>query len=457
MKIVKKDLVVPHKWQQICLQGLTRYNVIVAPRQHGKTTMMGKIIQTIAYSTKIKNPVINLCSSYKKKIYTLYHSLLTEIFGDHVDYKWSNPDQSCIKLKRQDGGLITINIHGSVPNPKGPTGTASHLNIIDEAGLVSGIYMEESVFPSTAFTEGINIVTGTVEANDYMDLYLKANKKVLQGSPNWFSFIMRLGDDLSMSALGPDRISVIKDQFDFDNPEDARKFRKEYLCDWMAGIQGTPYSAYYLKAVEEGRVCNLPFDPMLKVGTAWDDGRGVTAVWYWQFAQGKFRIIKYQEWHESSLPEICEDIMRWYKSNGAEMGFHVLPHTTAEKTYTERNKLSRRRQIRNIFKNRGYYVPLKKVGNIETKVNNTKNFFKHCIFDETNCFEGLRALQFYSRKFNKATGTFSEGIARSRFAHGGDAFGELAMAYTLGKLDDRIFEQATSPLYRSMFNPLSPY
>ena len=457
MKIINRVPKTKYKWQKEVFNNLTRFNVIVAPRQHGKTELVCEVIAAVAYSKKISYPVISLGSDKKSRVYKLYSGRLDEIFGEHDDYKWSNEATGTIKIKRKEGDHITINIFGSVADPDGFDGTAAHLTVIDEAGLTSSAFIEESAFPSTAKTGGINIVTGTVEPNHYQTLYYKARKKMLKDkSKNWYAFFMAIGDQMSVESLGEKRIEEIEDSFDFDNAEDRRKYEKEYMCNWMAGVVGTPYSPYYLKAVEEERIGESVFNKDLKVGTTWDDGRGTTAVWFWQFEKGQFNFIDYKEWKESNIPEICDDVKAFYDDLDAEMGFHILPHTTAERSYTERSQLSRRKQIKMEFFNKGIYIYLKKVTNLETKLNAGKEFFSVCKFDEFKCFDGLRSLQFYARKTNAKRTAFRPGIADNKFSHGGDAFGELAMAWKLGRLDERLFEKATPSYFRNKFDPFRP-
>ncbi len=445
MRIYERKAHIPYRWQTHVLDNLSRFNVIVAPRQRGKTELMVEIINAVAHmpvpSSK-RSIQINLCSDTAKRTYRLYSKAMNKVFHPYKPESkkefWTNETQTELNFKRDDGMEVSISILGSVANPTGPKGTAADLNVIDEAGKVSLEFIEEGAFQATTKTEGINIVTGTVEPNDYYKLFRKAQKKMDNGSNNWFAFYMAWGDEWDKDTLSDRARDSIYDSFDFDDPKDALRFEKEQMCNWLAGLEGTPYAKEYIIAHNSGRVRKFPVMQGMKVGTSWDDGRGTTAVWFWQFVNGYFRFVNYREWKESNLPTICDDIEKYYRDNKLTMGFHILPHTMKEKSYTERGSLSRAAQLKKHFRGRGRYVVIPKVSSIESKLNAGKQFFKHCQFDEPGCWLGLNRLQLYARQMNKATGAPSKNIKADDNSHGGDAFGEIAMAKQLGIIGDNL-------------------
>lgn len=433
MKIITKPNSLPYSWQNHCMQNLSMYNVLVAPRQHGKSHLIKEVAKLVAYNPAIKNPVINFCSDTSKRIYRLYAHHLRDAFGHHPDFNYSNENITSTGFTRHQGDYVTINILGSIANPTGPKGTAGHLCVIDETGLVSYKFIKEGTLPAIGKTGGIFIATGTVEPNQYWDLYREATKKMNAGSPHWFSFYMKFKDHWSRQVHSQDSLDAIDAGYDFSNPRDVLIYDKEYMCNWMAGMEGTPYAKYMSKIDQKKQITNIPISPHYPVGTTWDDGRGTTAVWFWQFIEGKFRFVDCMEWYEGSLPQICSDIMDWYKLRKVKMGFHVLPHTMAEKSYQMASKISRRDQVRELFQRRGKYIPMSKVGNIETKLTAGKEFIERCWFDQERCASGIQSLFMYSRVVNRGTSTPSRKIKDDQYAHFGDAFGELALAFKLGR------------------------
>ena len=392
-----------------------------------------------------RNIQINLCSDTAKRIYRLYSKGINKMFAAYKSKEkaafWTSEKETELSYIRPDGMEVVISILGSVLNPTGPKGTAADLNIIDESGLVSRKFIEEGAFQATTKTEGINIVTGTVEANDYYTLFRKAKKKMLNGSKNWFAFYMKWGDAWDKDTLSDAAREAIYDSFDMDDPTDVMRFKKEQLCEWLAGLEGAPYAQSYHEADEQGRIGYYPFDKRYRVGQVWDDGRGNTTVWFWQFIDGMFRIIESREWLEGNLPEIGDDILRMYSHWNVRIGYVIMPHTMKEKSYTTRGSLSRASQIQKHFRYQGHYIVVPRTSSIEAKLSCGKRFFPFCQFDETGCWDGLNHLQLYSRQVNRSTGAYSNNIKPDKHSHAGDAFGELAMAWHLGLFGDNLSQE----------------
>ena len=172
----------PYAWQLYCLLNLKRNNVIVAPRQHGKTELGCEIASAIALAPHIRQPVINICADTATRIYTLYGQRLNQLFSGFEGWYYPNANTPSTILYRADGTYALFNFIGATTKPTGPTGTASHFNLIDEAALVGYDFIMKSALPATDKTKGINIITGTVANNHYYDIYKLAVEKMNEGN-----------------------------------------------------------------------------------------------------------------------------------------------------------------------------------------------------------------------------------------------------------------------------------
>jgi hypothetical protein len=88
-------------------------------------------------------------------------------------------------------------------------------------------------------------------------------------------------------------------------------YLQEYFCSWDYGIEGSFYASQMNKAMQEGRICNVPHDPGLPVYVAWDIGlKDATAIWFMQLGQGgQLRFIDYYEAHGQQIAHYV-DVMR---------------------------------------------------------------------------------------------------------------------------------------------------
>ena len=437
----------PYPWQAYCYDHLTRYNVIVAPRQHGKTELMAELINAVALAPNIHQPIINLCADKGTSIYKIYNQRLNELFSGFKGWKYPDSKTPEAKIWRADGTYAVINFLGADTKPTGPTGTAAHLNIIDEAALVNYDFIMKSALPATDKTGGINVITGTVANNHYYDIYKLGTKKMNEGSPNWFTFYMQFKDKWSRQVHDtPEKIMAIEDKYDLDNPRDKLIYDLEYMCLWEAGqSEGFPLRQAMLKAKSTHRVRPSRIDPRFPLHMIWDDGRGTTAIGFFQL-KGNFVMFEhYQEWRDSNLPMICKDVVHWMNKNGFKPGIQVLPHTMKERSYTRADGISRAFQVANLFKlNRHQLIINERPQSIETKLIAANNVFPYCHFSTNDSVaKFIEVLENYEREPLKKKGEtdiqlYSDKIKKnSPYSHGGDAFCELGQAYMTGELFEK--------------------
>lgn len=436
MKIKYDKKKVPYGWQRYCLEHMTTYNAIVAPRQHGKSHMVMETGVPIMHSPDIENPVVNIVSDEIKRCYRIYSKHFNKHFSNNEHFDWHSEKQSAFKIPRQYGDEISINIIGTLHNKSGLKGDSSHFTVVDEYGQVGDMYFEEVAQPTVAATNGIVICTGTVEANWWWELFTKAEKLMKAGDPNWFSFYMKWGDKWSKDAFTDQELQTMKSAFDLTRKKDMRIWRKEYLCDWSAASAGTPFSDEFRKMFEDNRVGLYPYDPRYKVGTAWDNGN-VTAIWFWQLIGGRPRLINYQEFVEKGTKDIANWVKMWYKDNNAKMDYHIFPHSMRERIqelqYTAKAEIAARYLGVNLRK---HCILLPRVQDINLKIDYTRELLRVAHFNQDTCSRGLRCIQQYKRKVNKKTGVVSNVIDKDDYSHGAEALGEFAMALATGELGD---------------------
>ena len=183
----------------------------------------------------------------------------------------------------------------------------------------------------------------------------------------------------------------------------------------------------------------MEIDPTLPVGMAWDDGRGCTAIWFFQVVGHHIHLVNYGEWRNSTLPRILQDLKAWFDRHQFKVGVNVMPHTMRQHSYQRADGISRAKQVRNAFNGKGEYDFIDKPDTVETKFLAGNNVLPFCVFDEEACNDGIICLENYSREAGKDLGDtaiklFTDKVAKNEYAHGGDAFCELAQSYTRGTL-----------------------
>ena len=396
-----------------------------------KLHLFCEVLNSVAHSPNIEKPILNLCSFEASTIYKIYSQKLNELFDGLQGFSYPNSKVNSTHIQREEGEPALLNFIGSKAKPTGCTGTAAHFNLCDEGNLVKPYFVFQSMLPSTSFTKGINIITGTYGPNmEYY--YMHAKKKMLAGDPNWFAFKSDFEDPWSCQVFNAEERAAIKSMFDLDDPEQLDIFNSEYANIISGKLVQFPYK----ENVDKAPLADFAVDKAYPVSLAWDDGRGVTACWAFQFINGQVYLFDYVEWKRSDMETISENRYKWYMENKFKFGVQVMPHTMREKTHHFRTKASKEAVLKQGLKYNGIFLPIPKVDTITTKLEAGNKLLKRSVF-HTRAIDGKLTLEKYARKKQvSSTGAmaFLDQIERNRFSHGGDAFGEIALAFVTGRL-----------------------
>ncbi len=201
--------------------------------------------------------------------------------------------------------------------------------------------------------------------------------------------------------------------------EGEARYASEYLVDFDAAAPGAYYARLLADAERDGRVGRVPFDPGLRVDTAWDLGvDDYTAVWFFQQAGREVRVIDYYE----TCGEGLEAVVRAAIAGKPYVyGTHHLPHDVMVRELGAGGR-SRFETLG------GLGVSPISVGaamDPEERINAARLMIPMAWFDAERCAGGLERLRAYRKRWNRATRSYG-GPLHDQASHGADAFGEFA-------------------------------
>ena len=198
-------------------------------------------------------------------------------------------------------------------------------------------------------------------------------------------------------------------------------FRQEYLCDWDAAILGAYYGSEMRRALEQGRITDVPHDPDLAVHTAWDLGwSDDTAIWFFQVHRGEIRLIDYHSVSGADIPTIARTVL----SKGYRYGDHWLPHDARPATLAANG----RSIVEQLFSLgvRGKIAP--NLG-VQDGIQAVRHMLPRCYWDEINTAQGVECLRQYQREYDTDRKVFKDKPRHDWTSHGADAFRMLAVAW----------------------------
>jgi hypothetical protein len=201
--------------------------------------------------------------------------------------------------------------------------------------------------------------------------------------------------------------------------EGQARFSSEYLVEFDAATPGAYFATLVSDAQRDGRICRVPYDPALKVDTAWDLGiDDYTAIWFFQQAGREVRAIDYHEFTGVGLQTIVREA---FSTKPYIYGTHHLPHDVMVREIGAAGR-SRFETLS------GLGLQPISVGvaqDPEERINASRQLIPITWFDAEKCALGLERLRGYRKRWNRGTRSFT-GPLHNEASHGADAFGEFA-------------------------------
>jgi hypothetical protein len=201
--------------------------------------------------------------------------------------------------------------------------------------------------------------------------------------------------------------------------EGQARFASEYMVDFDAAAPGAYYASLLGQTQAQGRIGRVPYDPALKVDTAWDLGiDDYTAIWFFQQAGREVRAIDYFETSGEGLQQVVKSAIA---AKPYVYGTHHLPHDVMVR---ELGAAGRSR-----FETLGSLgvspISVGAAADPEERVNAARLMIPMTWFDAEHCAAGLDRLRAYRKRWSRATRSYL-GPLHDQASHGADAFGEFA-------------------------------
>ena len=192
-------------------------------------------------------------------------------------------------------------------------------------------------------------------------------------------------------------------------------------------VSGAIYAREVSDALREGRVCNVPYDPRLKVHTIWDLGwNDSMAIILAQRVRSEIRLIDYIEDDHKTLDWYAAELQK----RNYNWGHDWLPHDGATKDFKTGKSAA---EILKAFGRKVKMVP--QIG-IEPGIKAARMMFAQAYFDKTKTARLVECAKRYRRAINQQTNEAGAPV-HDEFSHGADVLRYLAVvADQLGNEDD---------------------
>jgi phage terminase large subunit len=193
-------------------------------------------------------------------------------------------------------------------------------------------------------------------------------------------------------------------------------------------VDGAIYAREVMDMIEQRRICNVPYDPMLKVHTVWDLGwNDQMSIGLVQKLASEVRIIEYIEDSHRTIAEYVANL----KTRRYVWGKDWLPHDGAAKDYKSG------KSAQEIMKALGRDPVIIPRGDVEGGIKAVRMMLPRLYMDKTRCARLADCLKRYRRAIPTTTNE-PAGPLHDEYSHGADMVRGLAMSVEKMTNDDRV-------------------
>jgi hypothetical protein len=187
---------------------------------------------------------------------------------------------------------------------------------------------------------------------------------------------------------------------------------------FFSSNEGLYYGRQMAKARTEGRIRKVFHDPNLATYVAIDIGyKDPTAIWFFQLCHQEIRLIDYYENSNEPLTHYLKII----KSKPYNISKFFAPHDAKVHEYS--TGLSRA----DVAQQNGVTFSIAPKLEVIDGINAVRNMLDRCYFDEEKCYDGILALENYSKTWNSSMGMWGDTPLHDHASNGADAFRYLAI------------------------------
>ena len=373
-----------------------RYKVLYGGRGGAKSWGVARALLVIG----VKKPTRVLCArEFQNSIGQSVHKLLSD---------------QIIALKLESFYEITQNsIRGKNGTEFAFVGLKNNVTNIKSFEGVDICWVEEAQSVSKT---SWNILIPTIR-KEQSEIWITFNPE-LESDETYQRFVISPPENCKVAKINwsdnpwfPDTLKLEKDAL-FSRDREAYNTVWEGLC--RQTVDGAIFAKEMTMAELDGRIANVPYDPIKPVHAVFDLGwADATAIWFVQFISQEVRLIRYYENNQETIAHYLAKI----QSYGYVIDTLWLPHDAGNKTLS-----SNGRSIEEIVRAAGYNTRVIERTPIVDSINAARMMFNKCWFDRNNTHDGLQCLRHYRYDVDPDTKQFSQKPLHDNYSHGADAF-----------------------------------
>lgn len=380
--VIKLNKFLPREYQLPIIDALENkgYKRILAimPRRAGK--------DIVAFNLAIRQALKKICviyyifPTYSQAKKVIWDSITND--GERIlDYIPSE----LIKSKNSQEMKITL-INGSIiqlvgsDNYDSLVGTNAYGMIFSEYALQDP-RAYQYLRPILAANNGWALFISTPRGKNHLWELFQIAKEL---PDTWFVYKLTVEDTNHISLF-----EIEKERHEGLMSEDL--IQQEYYTSFEMGVEGSYYAKYIDQMRSSNRIGDVPWEPSIKVHTAWDIGvRDNTSIIFFQVAGQTIRIIDCYENSKEGLEHYAKVI----QSKPYIYGKHIAPHDIKVKEFGSGiTRLEKAKQL-------GIEFTVSNDVNIADGIEAVRSTLPKVWMDQNKCVPLIKALENYRQEYD---------------------------------------------------------
>lgn len=381
-----------------------RYCLTVAHRRAGKTVArINKIIRK-AFECELQSPRYGYLAPYYVQAKDIAWAYLKHYAAPLLSLG-GKVNESELSITLPHNGAL-IRLYGA-ENAERMRGLYFDGLAADEAQGIPPSVLTQIIYPALADRQGWLDLSGTPKGWGNL---LGETYKVARSDPEWFVQVLKASET---GILPADELERLRKAMP------ANEYEQEMECSFDAAITGAYYARELTQAEKEGRIGRVPYDPMLKVNTAWDLGISDNmSIWFYQATAREIRVID----HYTASGYGLDHYARVLQERGYLYGKHIGPHDIKVRELgTGRSRIETARSL-------GINFTVCPDLSVEDGISAVRMTIPRMWFDAEKCAKGLDSLRQYREKIDEKR-MISLGPLHDWTSHDADAFRYLCVAH----------------------------
>ncbi len=185
--------------------------------------------------------------------------------------------------------------------------------------------------------------------------------------------------------------------------------------------------------MQDGRICEVAYDPTLPVHTFWDFGvNDATAIWFMQRVGLMNHWVKYTEGSGKDLNHWWNTVcVPWAQENNVHWGRHYLPHDANNEIQGE-NIETKSKILDRLGMKLSTQIVVPRIPDKSTAIELVREKLPaNNLFDKVECAQGIKCLDAYQFEWDDKRGMWKNDPLHNWASNGVDAWMGYAQGFKL--------------------------